>query len=44
MSANAYKRAVEEMEGNIARSIVCLSFVILNRKEDGSADREGRGE
>lgn len=26
MSANAYKRAVEEMEGNIARTIVSFPF------------------
>jgi len=28
MSANAYKRAVEEMEGNIARTIVSLPFAL----------------
>lgn len=39
MSANAYKRAVEEMEGNIARSIVSLLLLIELR---GSADRRKR--
>jgi len=41
MSANAYKRAVEEMEGNIARSIVCSSFPFCDEKGADADRKEG---
>lgn len=44
MSANAYKRAVEEMEGNIARSIVspCPCFAAARKYSRGKNRSIGR--